>query len=583
MSSRNGRAGGGQLATTSFKHTYFVDFEYRSDAGSRPAPVCMVVLELESGKIWRYDRAALLALSSAPFETGHDAVMVAYAAQAELGCMLALQWAMPQNVIDLYAEFRNQTNGRVIGASLLNALAIHNLAHISVGEKEDGRALATIGPANAQEWTQLLDYCESDVRALSELYRLMSPKIAFAHALIRGRYGKAVACMEHVGVPVDSKLLKQIDRAWRHVRKQLITEVDQHYGVYLNGVFKADRFSRWLRSQDILWPRLESDFLDLSDDAFKRVAERHPVLGPLRELRQCLDQVDISRLRVGPDGRTRTSLRPYASVTGRNQPSTTAFVFGTAKWIRGLIRPAEGYGCAYIDFTSQEIGLAAGLSQDERLTAAYNEADVYLAFAKQAKLVPADATKESHGLVRERCKAVVLGQNYGMGANAIALQAGIPVSEARELIRLHRAMYRTFWEWSQASVTSGLLTGRMQSVFGWQRHVSSRDKTTSLMNYPMQANGAEMMRLAAIGATEAGIEVNAPVHDAFLITAPMERLEGDVALMREIMTEAGRVVSGLPIKTEAKLFRFPDRYMEEKGIDMWNRVVRLIGAPKEQL
>jgi hypothetical protein len=40
------------------------------------------------------------------------------------------------------------------------------------------------------------------------------------------------------------------------------------------------------------------------------------------------------------------------------------------------------------------------------------------------------------------------------------------------------------------------------------------------MNWPMQANGAEMMRIAAMAATEAGIEVCAPVHDAFLIAAP---------------------------------------------------------------
>ena len=45
----------------------------------------------------------------------------------------------------------------------------------------------------------------------------------------------------------------------------------------------------------------------------------------------------------------------------------------------------------------------------------------------------------------------------------------------------------------------------------------------------MQANAAEMMRLAACFATESGIEVCAPVHDAFLICAPLERFDGDIA------------------------------------------------------
>jgi hypothetical protein len=54
-----------------------------------------------------------------------------------------------------------------------------------------------------------------------------------------------------------------------------------------------------------------------------------------------------------------------------------------------------------------------------------------------------------------------------------------------------------------------------------------------------------MMRVAAIAATEAGIEVCAPVHDAFLIAAPLERLDEDVAHMRKIMSHAGEAVCGL--------------------------------------
>ena len=58
----------------------------------------------------------------------------------------------------------------------------------------------------------------------------------------------------------------------------------------------------------------------------------------------------------------------------------------------------------------------------------------------------------------------------------------------------------------------------------------------------MQANGAEMLRLACCLATERGIEVCAPVHDAVLIAAPLYRLDEDVAAMREAMREASSVV-----------------------------------------
>jgi DNA polymerase I len=49
-----------------------------------------------------------------------------------------------------------------------------------------------------------------------------------------------------------------------------------------------------------------------------------------------------------------------------------------------------------------------------------------------------------------------------------------------------------------------------------------------LRNFPAQANAAEMLRLACCLTTEAGIEVCAPVHDAMLICAPLDRLDADV-------------------------------------------------------
>ena len=59
-----------------------------------------------------------------------------------------------------------------------------------------------------------------------------------------------------------------------------------------------------------------------------------------------------------------------------------------------MIKPKEG-SVGYIDFSSQEMGIAAGLSGNERLIEAYNAGDPYLAFAKQAGLIPVDAQRAS--------------------------------------------------------------------------------------------------------------------------------------------------------------------------------------------
>ena len=317
--------------------------------------------------------------------------------------------------------------------------------------------------------------------------------------------------------------------------------------------------------------------MKLDDDTFRDQARRWPELQPLHELRSTLSGMRLTGLEVGSDGRNRCLLSPFKAVTGRNQPSNTKFVFGPATWMRGLIKPPEGCGLAYLDFSSQEIGIAAALSGDELMAKGYSEGDAYMAFAKAAKLAPEDATKATHKPIRDRCKSVVLGVNYGMGPDSLALQAGITPAEAKELLRLHKETYRSFWRWSEDIVSSAMLTGEMKTVFGWRRKLGQQPNPRSLMNFPMQANGAEMMRIAAIAATEAGIEVCAPVHDAFLIAAPFDRLDDDIAEMRDIMSKAGRAVTGgLDIPTDAEVIKFPDRYMDERGKRMWDKVITLL-------
>src|SRR3712207_6852609 len=104
-----------------------------------------------------------------------------------------------------------------------------------------------------------------------------------------------------------------------------------------------------------------------------------------------------------------------------------------------------------------------------------------------------------------------------------------------------------------------MLTSEMRSVFGWRFRVGRDANPRSLMNFPMQSNGAEMMRVTAIAATEAGIEICAPIHDAFLIQAPLERLDDQVEHMRALMTKAGEAVTGgFPVRTDAHIIRYPD-------------------------
>jgi DNA polymerase I len=85
------------------------------------------------------------------------------------------------------------------------------------------------------------------------------------------------------------------------------------------------------------------------------------------------------------------------------------------------------------------------------------------------------------------------------------------------------------------------------------------------------------LRLACCLATERGIEVCAPIHDAVLICAPLDRLDADVTRMQRDMREASRIVlNGFELGTDATVVRHPDRYIDDRGTVMWGRVMQLL-------
>jgi DNA polymerase family A len=567
-----------------FTEIWAVDFEFGSEPGENPEPICLVAWELRAGRkvrLWRDEMGA-----APPYPVGPEVLFVAYYASAEIGCHLALHWLVPKRVLDLFTEFRNRTNGipTTNGAGLLGALAHYGLDSIGAVEKDEMRDLILRGgPWSDAERSAIVDYCESDVAALARLLPAMLPHIDLPRALLRGRYMVAAAIIERNGVPIDTETLDRLRRHWSDIQDRLIADIDANYSVFDGRTFKSDRFAAWLVRNNIPWPRLESGRLDLSDDTFRELTRAYSAVAPLRELRAALSEMRLSDLAVGRDGRNRTMLSAFRARTGRNQPSNTRFIFGPSVWLRGLIKPPPGYGIAYIDWQQQEFGIAASLSGDPLMMEAYRSGDPYLAFAKQVGAAPADAAKATHKAVRDQFKSTVLAVQYGMGADVLAQRIGQPPIRARELLRLHRETYRVFWRWSDAAVDHAMLTGSLHTVFGWWVRVPTVSNERSLRNFPMQANGAEMLRLACCLGTEWGIEVCAPVHDAVLICGPLERLEADVARMRQAMAEASRVVlNGFELGTDAQIVRYPDRYMDERGALMWDRVMNLIdGQPLE--
>ena len=99
----------------------------------------------------------------------------------------------------------------------------------------------------------------------------------------------------------------------------------------------------------------------------------------------------------------------------------------------------------------------------------------------------------------------------------------------------------------------------------------------SLANFPMQANGSEMLRVAVIKCHELGVEICATVHDALLIQAPLESIEKKAQDTQHAMKEASELIlKGFSLKTDTEFVKWPDRYFDERGAGMWEKIKKLL-------
>jgi DNA polymerase-1 len=313
------------------------------------------------------------------------------------------------------------------------------------------------------------------------------------------------------------------------------------------------------------------------------MAERCPEVAEFCHSKTTLDQLKTFELAVGGDGRNRCMLSAFRSKTGRNQPSNTEFAFGLNAAFRSLIKPEPGSALAYLDFGGQEFAEAAYFSGDKNMIAAYESGDPYADWARKAGMITPDMDKDSRKRVRAMFKRASLGTLYGMGACTMGEYVGVSELRARTLLRSHREVFSQFWRWSAAVYDAAISQRVLRTTFGWQMRVLPSVKSGTLLNWPMQANGGDMLRIACCLATKRGIKIVAPIHDAILVEGPIKDIDDVVNDLAKCMTEASRAVLGGPaVRVDSKIIRHPDRYIDSRdgAPELWGMTMRLLDKLK---
>ncbi|PWT93554.1 MAG: DNA polymerase I [Proteobacteria bacterium] len=582
--------------TLPFEEIWAIDTEFYpgpgfasgGKSGDAATPLCLVALEMRSGRIirlWQNEFGPF-----PPYRLDAGTLIMGYMLSAEFGSHIALGWGCPARALDPYVEFRHHANDGAVKAgdrergfySLDGALRYFHENGVDTAHKKEMRDRILQGPPfNADERTAILSYCEEDVRALAQLAKHIIPTIrSLPHAMMRANFQWAIAQQERRGVPLNAVRLDRIRILWSAIRRALVIEMDAAYGIYefIDGEphWRKHRFADYVRRQGMIWPAYADGTLDEREQTFREMAGRYPQIENLRELRYSISKLRLNDLHVGSDGRNRAVLGAYGTKTGRNAPSNSKFVFGPAKWIRFLIAPPPGRCLVHRDYCQQEVRIAAVLSGDGALLQACESGDVYLGIARQLGFIQNEMDAAALKAVRTLFKTVVLGIQYGLGARSLAMRTGVSLFEACEILARLRARFRVFEAYARSVVDHAGLQLEIGTPFGWCMKCPSGISPRTVRNFPIQSTAAEVLHVACILAERRGIEVVAPVHDAIMVEAALDRIEdASVALDRVMRDAAVIVLRGYELPTDVRLIRPGEQFYEERGKDMWDTIARL--------
>jgi DNA polymerase I len=352
--------------------------------------------------------------------------------------------------------------------------------------------------------------------------------------------------------------------------------------VYENYTLDKDLTAKWVDSLGLRsWPRTAKTRTYMLDkETLKMMGRLCPEVEEFRQLKKSLSTLQDQKkglLPIGADNRNRFSIRPFMAKTGRNLPLAHTFIFAQAAWFRNLIVAPPGYGLIYADWRQQEFFLAGHLSGDEQMLTAYKTGDPYMAAAIQWGLAPRGASEDTHGTIRDMVKTAVLAIQYGIQAVSLGLRLGKPTAFAAEILRLHKTTYRRYWQWIDSLLDSVSHRRVISTPLGWRMRIKGRLNERSLGNYPMQSTGGDLMRLAACHAVEAGLEIVALIHDAFLALAPLNRLQADAEMLEAYMRQACVDILGTnELRSKTVTFAYPEHFVEKKGLDLYHKVLGLL-------
>lgn len=560
------------------KPSYFFDVEYRPSETGFPTIVCCCFLDVvtqSSYSFWVYNDESALEDLKQFFRESSGATLIGHSVEGDLISLKAAGIALDNPIIDTWVETKNLFNGRSDAFALeqfknyglIDCLEFFSLPHRPKQQKEDMRKLILDNESySEQQKTLILRYCEQDCVDVKDLYLKISKESLFDtnFALYRGRSTLCMTDQTLAGMPLDADLYAQFKKNWPEILRSLQKKLRDQSVFGSDGALSNQRLLEALVRGGVQVIKTPSGKLKIdkeSIDFYKLQTTEFNELFYYLDLKR---RVRFGDLNLGTNGRNHFRQRPFGTTTSRNIYSKDS-VLNLPEALRScLITPPKDRAIIQCDYKSQEIGVAACISNDEAMIEAYNKEDFYLEFAKMAGAVPPHATKKTHPIERSSFKICALAVLYGGGCELIAKQARISLDRARELVSAHKKIFNEFWRYQEKSYLTFKDRGYISSRLKWYIHASPYTKSGTILNFPMQANSAEIMRVVGIRSKEKGYPLVGSLHDGFFFEVPEKDIESSKHIFQKILRDSSaEVLGGFPLKVDIKIIKHKEYFEPE--------------------
>ncbi len=368
--------------------------------------------------------------------------------------------------------------------------------------------------------------------------------------------------MEARGVLLDRAYLAEVSRAYRKELEALERTIHTMAGVAFN-INSPRQLGEVLFDTLALSPKgvkkTATGQRSTQESELEKLRAAHPVVPLILEYRE-LQKLLSTYLEPLPSmadsaGRLHTRFSQTGTATGRlssQHPNLQNLPIKTARGraIRRAIIAPKGFSLMSFDYSQIELRIAALLSGDEALCAAFVRGeDVHAAVAAAMFGVAEDAVTPE---MRRRAKVINFGILYGMGVNALKENLGVARDEAQAYLHAYFTRFAGLARFLERTKKEAAARGYTTTLFGRRRRfpgitsplpqVRAAAERMAL-NAPIQGTQADIIKLAMV-AIDALIKKKGwgekvypvlQIHDELLFEVRREVRDAAARAIKEVM------------------------------------------------